>query len=752
MIRMCNIGEKAVRSLWSKTRAKLSTLRVSVSLVLFSCLAFVVSFTWVSVKAPPSDLPPSGELVNRLEVYDRSEQPLSRTYTNRWNYHHVAPLYSIPQLLVDAFILSEDKRFFSHSGVDWTARISAVWTNLKHLSVKRGASTITEQVVRTINPRRRSFWSRWLETFEAYELEENFSKQRILEFYLNQVPYANNRRGVVDAAHYYFGRDLSTLDVPEILALVCLVRAPSSWDLYRNPQALNKVMENLKLRLMKDGLLAEEDNYNIPPLRLKQHSNIVPAEHFVRFVRSRAPLLPGQTKLVTTLDPSLQATSRAFLGQRMLALSGRLVTNGSVLILDHTTNEILSWVSLASCNEPTNDLSGITCGEDFDAVLTPRQPGSALKPFLYALAIDKGWTAATIIEDSPIVRPVGIGMHAYRNYSGVYYGPIRLRQALASSLNTPAIRTVEHLGLNEFLLLLRSLGFVSLHKSADYYGPGLALGDGEVTLYELVNAYATLARKGLYQKPRILRQGDQHQLTSRVFSQESALLISDILSDPTARELEFGRHGVLEFPFGIAAKTGTSNDYRDSWAVGYSSNYVVGVWMGNLSGKSTLGVNGSYGSAHVLRGVFSELSKRSTPAPLLVSHKLKRYSICSDTGISAHQGCPQIDELFAPGTLPNPQVPTTTVESPTIMKPADNLLLALDPRVPDEHEKYEFKIDYAQALKKVSWIIDGAIFAETRSPNLLWPLRKGKHSLQVLIRDQNDADYLIPQTRNFTVR
>jgi penicillin-binding protein 1C len=217
-----------------------------------------------------------------------------------------------------------------------------------------------------------------------------------------------------------------------------------------------------------------------------------------------------------------------------------------------------------------------------DAVLIPRQPGSALKPFLYALALERGWTAATLIEDSPLSAPVGAGLHPYHNYSRKYYGPVRLRAALGNSLNTPALRTLRHIGTDRFLARLRRLGFESLRQHPDYYGDGLALGNGEVTLYELVRAYTVLANRGRRLPLRVTMApgADDRSAPSQVFPDDTTSLIGDILSDPGARSLEFGHGGMLRMPVQTAVKTGTSNDYRDAWALGYNSRFTGGIWMG----------------------------------------------------------------------------------------------------------------------------------------------------------------------------
>ena len=284
--------------------------------------------------------------------------------------------------------------------------------------------------------------------------------------------------------------------------------------------------------------------------------------------------------------------------------------DGAALVVDNRTGEVLAWVS-----------ESLSAGESqgwVDAVTVRRQPGSALKPFLYALAMEMGWTAATIIEDSPLAEAAGSGLHNFHNYSRTYYGPLRLRVALGNSLNTPAVRTIQFTGTERFLLWLRSLGISGLNKSAEFYGHGLALGDGEVSLFELVQAYSVLPRHGAFLP---LRTVSERHLPpgelSQVIGPATAAIIGDILSDPQARRLEFGEGHLLRFPVQTAVKTGTSTDHRDCWAVGFSDRYTAGVWMGNLDHRPTRGVTGAIGPALVLRAIFAELNRDGETAPFV---------------------------------------------------------------------------------------------------------------------------------------
>jgi penicillin-binding protein 1C len=491
--------------------------------VLLVLVGLLVWQTWAALRPFPASLLPDDSAIRRSQVVDRRGIPLSITFQNPWNVHDYVPLYELPPFLQQAFIAAEDQHFYAHRGVDWPARLHALGQNLYARRVVRGASTITEQVVRMLHPRPRTVWSRWVEGFEARRLEAHFPKATILEFYLNQIPYARQRRGVAQAARTYFDRDVHTLSRHEMLALAVMVRAPSRLDLLRSSTRIRRPLTQLAARLYVANLLtaAEYQQVMTQELPLAKPTLPVQASHFLRYVRSLDPptALFKQGQVRTTLDASLQQRAQALLDGRLRDLQTLGVTDGALLVVDHHTSDVLAWVSAG--------------GSQIDTVTTPRQPGSTLKPLLYALALEHGWTAATLVEDSPLEQPIGVGLHAYRNYSGQHYGPLRVREALGNSLNVPAVRTIDFVGVEAFLERLHRLGFQSLSQSADYYGNGLALGNGEVTLFELVQAYAALARQGVFEPLHVVPQEVSSPAPGRrVYSPEVSTLIANILADP----------------------------------------------------------------------------------------------------------------------------------------------------------------------------------------------------------------------------
>jgi penicillin-binding protein 1C len=707
---------------------------------------WLAAATFKDLRTFSTSLRPQALEFRKQQFLDRNGRPLSFTYDNPWNINDWLALHEIPPLLQEAFLASEDRRFYHHHGGDWLARAHALVQNIKAMQAVRGASTITEQVVRILHPRPRTLWSRWLEGIEAGRLEQRFSKTEILEFYLNQVPYARQRRGVLQAAHLYFDRDLDTLNTREILTLAVMVRAPARLDPRREATNLRQSLRHLADYMIERKTISASviaDLQQKDPLPAEFHLP-VDAGHFIRQV---AGLVKKKPRVLTTLDGVLQGDIQEILDNHLRDMRDLAVVDGAVLVINHQTDEILAWVNGGGSD-------GASPGAWIDAVTIPRQPGSTLKPFLYGMALEAGWTVATIIDDSPLARPVGTGMHPFRNYSRLYHGPLRLREALGNSLNIPAVRTVQYVGVDTLLTRLHRLGFASLTRPANYYGEGLALGNGEVTLFELVRAYTVLARGGVARPLRFTLDGSSMPGSSagRVYSPEAASLVADILSDPQARRLEFGAGNILRFPVQTAVKTGTSNDNRDTWAVGFNYRYTVGIWMGNLDRRPTDGVTGTTGPGMILRSVFARLNRFEEARPLFLSPRLAAVKICRESGLRATLGCPAIIEKYLPGTVPRifctlhggMRVEQADAKpgghgqgdvAIRLVQPTANLQMAMDPRIPDTIEAYPLRISDQGWAKKIEWFVDDRLAGTTgdHRRQFMWPLSRGTHLAQARV-------------------
>ncbi|MFA5593538.1 MAG: transglycosylase domain-containing protein [Micavibrio sp.] len=692
--------------------------------------ALLALFTWAAMKPAGKDFDAVLARTYHARMTDRHGAPLSISYQEQWNTHDTLKLYALPELLVTGFLFSEDKRFYGHSGIDWRARASALRQNIKQRRAVRGASTISEQVVRILHPRPRTLWSKWVEGWEAFALERHADKATILEFYLNQLPYAAHRRGIAQASRYYFNRSPGTLSAKEMLALVILARAPSAYDLYRHPERLEKPLSRLAGGLLKSGAITHEMHRDIvlSGLSLAPPSLPVEARHFVRFAQLNS-LSPIQE---TTLDGGLQNKVQDILDTRLKSLAARNVRNGGAIIIDHENGEIVAWVAAGARDSAT------PAGE-IDPVLAPRQPGSTLKPFVYAAALERGWNAATFLNDAPLAEAVGSGLHRFRNYSNTHYGPIPLREALGNSLNIPAVLAINHVGVAAFLHDLHRLGFDSLTQDADFYDEGLALGNGEVSLYELTRAYAALANRGVYSVPRFSHETPRKERNIAVYTKETASLIGDILSDRRARALEFGSDSILNLPFPTAVKTGTSTDYRDAWTVGYNDRYTVGIWMGNLDRASMHEVTGSTGPALALRSIFHVLNRGRETKPLYLSPAFLEKEICTRPA-GADGACPrrteymlESDEIMTAGRMDTHDAR----ERRELVRPTQGLMMAYDPRIPPENQKFRFELAGLQDGEEIEWILNGETLGKHASPTYLWPVERGEHKLSVTIHRYN---------------
>jgi penicillin-binding protein 1C len=736
------------------TRAWLDAGMLLRTALLFALLAvaFVLA-TAVSLQPPSAFLPDdprAASPVARTRYTDRAGTPLNETLANAWNLHARLPLHEIPPLLQAAMITAEDQRFWQHHGADWMARAHAAVQNLRAGRVVRGASTISEQVVRLLQPRPRDPWSRWLEGWEAWWLEARFGKPALLEFYFNQVPYAAQRRGVLAAARHHFGRDLDTLNARELLTLAVLVRSPAGMGL-DTPRARDAV-RRLAAQLRAQGEVLPPDAVLLAqPLSrpLPRSGTDVDASAFISALRAW-PRAPAGVQVRSTLDAHLQAQVQKLLSAQLRLDSDLDVRHAAALVVDWRSNEILAWaVATRDGDEPTR----------IDAVRVRRQPGSTLKPFVYAQAFERGWTPSTMILDAPLEQLVGSGMHEYRNYSRVHYGWISARDALGNSLNVPAVKAAQAVGTPLLLQTLRSAGIASLREHPGYYGDGLALGNGEVTLYELVSAYATLARGGVYrpftpfrreragfssrdaggEAPRRVVEADAASLAGnemqtesspvqrRVWRAETASLIADILSDDAAREREFGRGGVLAFPVQTAVKTGTSSDYRDAWTLAFNDCCVVGAWFGNLDYQPMRDITGARGPAPVVRQVVAELNRARDTRALARHPALRRERVCIDSGERADAACEARDDWFAPWMTPGAWADGDT--RVRIRKPAPGLRLAMDPRISDDAEGFEFRVQAPQDVTRVRWWVNGELAGESEGERFVWLLRRGHHAV-----------------------
>ena len=566
-------------------------------------------------------------------------------------------------------------------------------------------------------------------------LEKNNSKQKILEFYINQVPFGGNRRGIVAAALYYYGRELDTLSISEMISLAVIVRSPANLSPSKNLKALSARGSLIAAKLIALNLIPQDFVFSIAPQT--PSIQLIPARHAVMSAISHN--IGSLPVIRTTINPELQKYLHGVLQQRLEELQDSDVAQGGILVVEAKTGKILGWATSNS--------------SDFDPILTSRQPGSTLKPFLYALGLQGGMTAATLIDDSPFSASVGNGIHHFRNYSLNYHGPVTLRTALANSLNIPAVKTIREVGEAKFLALLKDLGITSLTKPASFYGEGLALGNGEISLYELVQAYTALANHG---RLSILQLNKEINTTQRqVLDAKVTSIISNIISDTKARKLEF-TGSTFDLPYPTAIKTGTSTDFRDSWVFAYNNNFVVGIWMGNLNGKPMHSITGTRGPGPLVRGIFNELNKIASPTKLYLHPGLIQQKICLNdhkvikyVNIEKHdeyEPCNWYAEFFRNKTTLTPPTKSVERQNPELTQPKNGMHLAIDPRIPEKFQKYEFKINNSDRSHTYIWNVNGKI-VETDQPNYLWPVAPGEFTLKTTIISATGKQTALPAVK-----
>jgi penicillin-binding protein 1C len=572
------------------------------------------------------------------------------------------PAEPIPPLVGAAMLAAEDRRFDSHPGVDALAAARAAKQALLRRRVVSGASTIPMQLARMVvpalAPHRRTLAAKALEALWALRIRAHAGTDEVLRAYLDRVYLGNGVHGFEAAALTYFERPARTLSLGQAALLAGLVRSPEPCEPWRHGEAARRRMGQVLVRMRALGLASAEEVERAlaAPLDLAPPPSTFEAPHLVdALVRALPALgLDGAALVETTIDPSLQRDVEEIL-RAELASDARLA-NGAVVVLDNATGEVLAYVGSADFLDDERE------GQN-DGVRSLRQPGSALKPFAYGLALARGYTPATVLSDAEAHVAAAGGDWVPRNYDRRVHGPVRLRAALQNSYNVPAVRIAEALGTGAVLRVLRDAGFGSLAASAEVYGAGLVLGNGDVTLRELARAYRGLARGGVVEPLVEVRDAidaagrplaPARELAPRRFlPARAAALLTDVLSDEPARAPAFGLHNALRLPFPVAAKTGTSRAYVDNWTAGYTAERTVAVWVGSFDGHPMHGVSGITGAGPIFGRVMIRAMRGIAPAPLLDRSAFARAAICPLSGKRAGPHCPaSLDEVFLPGTEP----------------------------------------------------------------------------------------------------
>ena len=662
------------------------------------------SFTEVKAAHQPSD----------TTLLDRHGEPIQSIRVDK-NVRRLAwvALADMSPALLRAIVLSEDRRFHEHSGVDWAAVARSAWGNLWNTRT-RGASTLTMQLAGLIDAglarpaEGRSLAQKFDQAVTATRLDAQWKKSEILEAYLNSVAFRGEVVGINALSQTYFGKHPSGLDAQEAALAAALVRGPNASAQTVATRACGVLTAQ---GAPCAGVVALAETALVRKGGMPLGEQLAP--HFARQALAGA----GSATRRTTLDAGLQRLAVRALRRQLTELSGRNVEDGAVIVLDNASGEVLAWVG------GSGELSGAA---QVDGVLARRQPGSTLKPFVYQLAFEQRFiTPASLLDDSPAQIGTRNGLYLPQNYDREFKGWVSARTALGASLNVPAVRVAELLGADALHARLNQLG-LALTEGAGHYGHSLALGGAEVSLLALTNAYRTLANAGRLTPVELhLDARGNPPLAKTVADPAAVFLVTDILSDNNARARTFGLDSALATRGFAAVKTGTSKDLRDNWCIGFTDRFSVGVWVGNASGEAMHQVSGVSGAAPIWQTLVRHLhdgrpSQRPTAPPGVVSARI---------GFDAQRE-PARDEVFLSGTeqtLQRAGAQVLNSQAFGISSPRDGSVFALDPDMPAAAQRIHFEGEAGD------WVLDGRRLGAGR--RWLWAPWPGRHTLELMGRD-----------------
>jgi 1A family penicillin-binding protein len=638
-------------------------------LVLLTLTAFVL-FAVIAV-----DLPQPDKIVRRegfaTKIYDRQGELLYDVFANQ--RRTPVDLKDVPQDLKNATLAIEDKNFYQHQGFDLTGMARALYRIVVYRRLQ-GGSTLTQQLVKNVLLTSDRRLTRKIKEFVlTIQIESKYTKDEILQMYLNEAPYGGTAWGVESAAETYFAKKVNHLDLTESAILAGLPQSPSRYSPFGStPQAYVNRTKDVLRRMREDGYITpdqERDSLDrLARFEFNQTGGNFKAPHFVMYVKQQLEDRYGQNvveqgglRVYTTLDYQLQEKVQQIVAAEIKKVNHLHITNGAAVVINPNNGEILALVGSKDYHDPNYD-------GQVNVALRPRQPGSAIKPVTYVTALKKGYTPATLLMDTQTVFPLA-GQPDYQpsNYDGNFYGPVQIRQALGNSLNIPAVKLLAKIGVKDMLTTAFELGLTTLEPTPDLLrriGLSVTLGGGEVKLLDLTTAYSAFANTGLhFDSVAILKVTDkdgqvldEHKISEgkRVLTEEQAFLISHILSDNAARLLTFGERSLLFFADKvIAVKTGTTNDRRDNWAIGWTPQVIVGVWVGNNDNSPMKQVtSGVSGASPIWRRIILTALENHPETGFKTPGDIVTAEVDNVSGYLAHDAFPSRLEYFIKGTQP----------------------------------------------------------------------------------------------------
>ncbi|HJS12834.1 penicillin-binding protein 1C [Sphingopyxis sp.] len=658
-------------------------------------------------------------------LYDRDGQLLDSERVN-FERRRLAwvPLKAISPAVRNAVVQSEDRRFWSHGGVDWLAIASAArtrWTGGR----SRGASTLPMQLAAFLDPGlaqpgKRDWRTKIRQMRAGQALAANWSHDEMLEVYFNLVPLRGEAQGIGAGARALFGKRPAEMTRTDAALFAGLLPNPAA-----SAEALGR--RACRIAQTKDCTAIRA-----------AAATLVSGEHAARFDPALAPHLavrlldqPGK-RVTTTIDRRIQTAAIVALRRQLAGLGADRVRDGAVVVLDNATGEVLAYVGGVGLKSTAASVDGANAR---------RQAGSTLKPHLYAQVIEHGWlTAASILDDSPVQLDTASGLYVPKNYDHSFKGPVSVRHALASSLNVPAVRALVIDDVQQFRDRLWALGYHGLVEDGEYYGFSLALGSAEVSLLEQANAFRTLANLGKWSQVYFLDVRNDREVARQIVNPAAAFIVGDILADASARTDAFGADSALRLPFWAAAKTGTSKGMRDNWCIGWSDRFTVAVWVGNLEGDSMRAVSGTSGAAPVWRDVMLALHAGRPGKPPTMPDGVEARPIT----LSGTREPPR-REYFLTGTAQTEMAAAPqAARRPRITSPVSGSVYALDPDIPIDRQRLAVIVSGSVAGYRL--ILDKKALGDADAGQQILP-RPGAHMLTLV----DPGGRMIDRVR-FTVR
>lgn len=639
----------------------------------FGAIGFIV-FLFFILPLMAFNLPSPDKIVRSegfsTKILDRNGKALYDIYEEK--RRTPIKLEDAPLYLRQATIAIEDKNFYKHGGFDPFGMLRG-FLRIFISGRAQGGSTLTQQLVKNVLLTSDRTLIRKIKEFVlAIQIERKYTKDQILQMYLNEAPYGGTAWGVESAAETYFGKNVRDLDLIESAIIAGLPQSPSRYSPYSStPKAYVGRTEAVLRRMREDGYITKDQEEEVAGklenVEFQPRGSDFKAPHFVQYVQEileerygQSAVENGGLKVTTTLDLDLQEVAQGIVAEEIAKVEGQHITNGAAVVLNPETGEILSMVGSKNFSDENYD-------GQVNVTTSLRQPGSSFKPFTYGAAFKKGYTPSTLIMDVPTTFPGGVGQPDYEpvNYDGKYRGPVQMRYALGNSLNIPAVKTLAMTGIKDVLETATDLGITTLpptNETLRRVGLSLTLGGGEVRLIDMASAYSPFVNKGFKATPlailkvedingKVLEENEPKK-GKRAISEEIAYLISSILSDNSARKEVFGTNSLLNIA-NVMVKTGTTNDRRDNWTIGGNNLAMVGVWVGNNDNSPMLNVaSGVSGASPIWRRIVQEAMRGKTITAFEKPEGVVTGEVDMVSGYAAHDGFPSRSEFFVRGTEP----------------------------------------------------------------------------------------------------